>query len=91
MQAVMNQRYQIYLRDDKWENPNQNYALSSLQKSILRKQQFNGKDPLSHTDSLPRGVFKEVVESHLDEEIQNRDAFLKKLGIKKRGGLLYRT
>jgi len=83
MQAVMNQRYQIYLRDDKWENPNQNYALSSLQKSILRKQQFNGKDPLSHTDSLPRGVFKEVVESHLDEEIQNRDAFLKKLGIKK--------
>ncbi len=81
MQTVMNQHHQIYLRDDKWENPNQNYALSHLQRAILRKQQFNGKNPLSHTDSLPRGIFKEVVESHLDEEIQKRDSFLKKLEV----------
>ncbi len=82
MQTVMNQHHQIYLRDDKWENPNQNYALSHLQRAILRKQQFNGKNPLSHTNSLPRGVFKEVLESHLEEEIQKRNSFLKKLGIK---------
>lgn len=81
LQRALNDQFQIYIRDEKWENKQQNYRLSSLQKAILNKKHLQSSSFEMDSSSLPQGLFNELLKSELLEEAQNAKVFLDELGL----------
>lgn len=88
LQRALNDRFQIYIKEEKWENSEQNYVLTPLQKAILRKKQFQGEENLSVSSALPKGIFKEALQEQISEEFDSFDSYLDILGLKKESMVL---
>lgn len=82
IETTLKERDQIVLEDNRWENKEQNYVLTPLQRALLKMKLFKRKPVSLETKSLPGGLFRSALQEQLSEDLAKSDGYMQRNQVK---------